>query len=345
MMTTMLSPRQKAAVIVRLLLAEGGEIDLNRLPSGLQDGLADEMAQMGMIDRATRDAIIDEFCEILENIGLYFPGDMDGTLDMLGDLLSPDTTDRLRRMAAMTGAGDPWARIAALSVNTLTELADSEALEVVAVMFSQLPVPKAAETMARLPQDRARAISYAMSMTSGIQSEALRRIGQALVMAAEALPRPAMDGAPVEKVGAILNFSTAGMRDSVLAGLDEDDPDFARDVRKAIFTWANIPQRIDPRDVPRVVRECDQAMLVRAMAGSQNAEAATVDYLLANLGQRMADTLREEMEDQSKIQRKDAEEAMAAIVSAIRELEATGEIFLIAGEADDDDKEVTINTA
>ncbi len=46
-----LSARQKAAIIVRLVLAEGEDIDLARLPPELQTDLAQEMALMGMIDR------------------------------------------------------------------------------------------------------------------------------------------------------------------------------------------------------------------------------------------------------------------------------------------------------
>ena len=100
-----LTPRQKAAVIVRLVLAEGDDIDLARLPTGLQTDLAQEMALMGVIDRDTRNAIVAEFCDRLESVGLSFPGDIDGTLDLLGTHLSPDTTDRLRRMAAAGKAG------------------------------------------------------------------------------------------------------------------------------------------------------------------------------------------------------------------------------------------------
>ena len=41
-----LSARQKAAIIVRLVLAEGEDIDLARLPPELQTDLAQELALM-----------------------------------------------------------------------------------------------------------------------------------------------------------------------------------------------------------------------------------------------------------------------------------------------------------
>lgn len=333
----MLTPRQKAAIIVRVLLAEGEDISLEGLPAEAQDALAREMAAMGLVDRATRDAVLEEFCEALEAVGVTFPGSMDGTLEILGPRISRDASDRLRRLAALSGKSDPWERIASLPVTHLAALAQSEAVEMAAVMFARLPVPKAAETFGKLPPDHARQIAYAMSLTGSIEAPAMRRIGMALVQAAEALPRPVLDGGPVEKVGAILNFTPAATRDAVLEGLDRDDAGFADSVRKAIFTWANIPMRIDPRDVPRILRAVDQPVLVKAMAGARGMDAPTVPFLLGAISSRMADALREEVQAMARVSAADAEAAMAEVVAAIRAMEAAGDLFLIAGETEEND--------
>lgn len=333
----MLTSRQKAAVIVRLLLEGEGDISLEGLPVPAQGALAHEMAGMGIIDRATRDAVVEEFCEMLGAVGLTFPEGIDGTLTMLGGRISRDASDRLRRQAVLAGRADPWERISALPASQICQLAEAEAVEIAAVMFTQLPVAKATEAFGLLPPGTARQIAYAMSLTAGIDPQSLRRIGLALVQAVEAMPQPVLDGGPVEKVGAILNLSPALTRDTVLEGLDQDDRAFAASVRRAIFTWANIPLRIDPRDVPRIVKAVDQAVLVRAMAGSAGANAATVPFLFAALSTRMADTLREELEGAGRITEADAEAAMAEVVAAIRGMEAAGELFLIAAEAEGDE--------
>ncbi|WGR62528.1 flagellar motor switch protein FliG (plasmid) [Paracoccus ferrooxidans] len=337
--TAGLSPRQKAAVIVRLVLAEGGDIDLARLPPELQTDLAQEMALMGMIDRETRNAIVAEFCDRLEAVGLSFPGDIDGTLDLLDGHLSPDTTDQLRRMAALNGAGNPWDSIAALPPALLVELARTEAVEIGAVMFSKLPVPRAAEVFGLLEQERARQIAYAMSLTGGITPEALQRIGRALLHAADAVPQPALEGKAGEKVGAILNFSPSSMRDGVLAGLEDDDAAFAGEVRKTIFTWAHIPRRIDRRDIARILREVDNPVLLKALAGARGPARETVDFLLGGISSRLAESMREEIEALGKVSARDAEEAMDQVVVTIRRMEAAGDLFLIAQEAEEEAEE------
>ncbi|MDO5641574.1 MAG: FliG C-terminal domain-containing protein [Paracoccus sp. (in: a-proteobacteria)] len=341
-----LTSRQKAAIIVRLMLADGQQISLERLAPAAQSALAHEMALMGMVDCDTRDQVVAEFCESLEQVGLTFPDGLDSALDILTGSLSPDITDRLRRMAAMAGQSDPWDRIAALPARHICDLALAEAVEVAAVMFARLPVPKAAEAFALMAPGTARQIAYAMSLTGGIEAPALRRIGTALLLAAEGLARPAMDGGPVERVGAILNFTPSGKRDEVLEGLDQDDADFAREVRKSIFTWANVPKRIDPRDIPRILRQIDGAVLVKAMAGAKDANQPTAAFILSALPTRMAESLREEMGEITRLTSDEAETAMAAVVTAIRQMEAAGDLFLIAGEAEDGDQaDVTIKTA
>ena len=105
----------------------------------------------------------------------------------------------------------------------------------------------------------------------------------------------------------------------------------------AIFTFANIPGRIAARDIPRVLREVDQGSLVLALAGAAAAgfEAAR-DYILDNMSGRMADNLREEIEEKGKVRPADAEEAMANIVDTIRQMEQSGDLELVVIEDDDE---------
>ncbi len=330
--TQVLTSRQKAAIVVRYLLAEGSEVQLAALPASAQAALAQEIAVMGLVDRDTRDSVIAEFCDLLEAVGLSFPGSIDGALALLDGHLSDTTTRRLRRMAALSGISEPWENISALPAQTLAELTRIEAVEVAAVMFANLPVERAAEVFRLIDPDLARQIAYAMSLTDSIEAPALRRIGLALVQAADALPQPALVGGPVEKVGAILNSSQARTRDSVLAGLTDDDPEFAQNVRRTIFTFANIPARIDQRDIARIVREVDGPTMIRALAGATGIDAPAAEFILGALSTRLADTMREDIEAAGKITAAEAEDATAAVVAAIRRLEVEGQIVLAAAD-------------
>jgi len=330
-----LTRRQKAAIVVRLLLAEGETLPLRDLPDELQADLTQIIGTMRPIDRATLDAVVEEFTEELEGLGLTFPQGLAGALSALDGQISAHTAARLRKEAGVKQAGDPWDRIRGLEVKDLLPLIEQESTEVGAIVLSKLEVGRAAQLLAALPGARARRITYAVSQTAGVTPEALERIGLSLAAQVEARRGSVFDRGPAEMVGAILNYSTANTRDDMLTGLDETDADFAEQVRRAIFTFANIPARVAPRDVPKVVRNLDQAALITAIAactGTGGPEQAAAEYLLGNMSGRLAEQLREEAKDLGKVKAKDAETAMTDIVGTIREMEASGDLLLLAEE-------------
>jgi flagellar motor switch protein FliG len=325
-----LNQQQKAAIIVRLLLSEGGNLPLASMPEDLQASLTTELGRMRSVDRDTLAAVIEEFTEELDSIGLSFPGGIEGALGVLDGHISPSTSARMRREAGVAAKGDPWERISGLDIERLVPLLLEESVEVGAVMLSKLSVSTAAKLLERVPGDRARQISYAIQQTAEIGPETVRRIGLSLSAQLEAVPIRAFESEPVQRVGAILNSSLAATRDIVLAGLEATDKVFADQVKRAIFTFSNIPSRLAVRDVSKAIRGVDQEMLVTALSAAAVPYEKAFNYVLENISQRMADTLRDEIADLGPVKEKDGEEAMSGVIAHIRTLEAQGEILLIS---------------
>ncbi|MDP1576728.1 MAG: FliG C-terminal domain-containing protein, partial [Cypionkella sp.] len=96
----------------------------------------------------------------------------------------------------------------------------------------------------------------------------------------------------------------------------------------------HLPQRVMARDVPKLIRILDQAQLITALAASAGTPAweASAEFILSNISQRMAQGLREEMQARGRVKEKDAEDAMNQIITAVRQLEAAGELVLIQDE-------------
>lgn len=321
---------EKAAVIVRLMLAEGVALPLTALPEAHQARLAEQMATMGLVDRGTLVAVVEDFIAALEAAGLTFPGGLEAALDLVEGQISEPVASRLRRQAASSGKTDPWERIAALPAPELLPLLADEAAETAAVALSRLPVARAADLLALMPGARARRVALAMARTGGIAPETLRRIGLSLTAQLDARPAKAFAAGPGARMGAILNMAPGTTRDEVLAGLEEGDRDFAEEVRKAIFTFAHIPQRVEPRDLPRVLRAVDPAQVTTAFAAAlaDAALAPVVEEMLAALSPRMVQQMRDEVEMRGKVSPKEADAAYGAIVGAIREMEAAGQLAL-----------------
>jgi flagellar motor switch protein FliG len=103
-----LSRRAKAAIIVRLMLNDGADIPLEDLPDELQASLTHQMGTMRVVDRDTLLAVVEEFANEVEKIGLSFPAGIAGALDALDGKISPHTAARLRKEAGVRQFGNPW---------------------------------------------------------------------------------------------------------------------------------------------------------------------------------------------------------------------------------------------
>ncbi|MGR3698531.1 MAG: FliG C-terminal domain-containing protein, partial [Roseovarius sp.] len=265
--TAHLTRSQKAAIIVRFLINEGADIALTDLPDVLQARLTTQMGSMRYVDRGTLADVVAEFAQELEGMGLTFPRGVAGALSALDGRISPQTAARLRKEAGVRQQGDPWEQVKKADLDALIPIVERESTEVAAVLLSKLDVARAADLLGKLPGELARRITYAVSQTGVVSPEAVDRIGLALAAELHDIPETAFAQGAVERVGAILNFSPAATRDDVLTGLDEADQEFAALVRRAIFTFVHIPERVKPTDIPRITREVDQAVLVTALAG------------------------------------------------------------------------------
>ena len=334
-----LSRRQKAAIVVRFLLNEGAEIPLTDLPEPLQASLTTQMGSMRYVSRAVLADVVAEFAAELEAMGLTFPHGVAGALSALDGRISPQTAARLRKEAGVRQFGAPWEQVRNVDLDKLLPLIEAESTEVAAVVLSKLDVGRAAELLGKLPGDKARRITFAVSQTESITPDAVDRIGLALAAQLHDQPETAFPDAPVDRVGAILNYSTAVTRDDLLNGLEQEDEAFANQVRKAIFTFVNVPERLNPVDMPKVTREVDQAVLVTALKAAKDSGLdEPADFILENMSKRMAEALQEEMQEMGKIRARDGEAAMTEVVNAIRTLEAAGEITLLLPDEDDDEE-------
>ncbi|SMX42216.1 flagellar motor switch protein FliG [Actibacterium lipolyticum] len=331
--TPHISRKRKAAIIVRLLLSEGAKLPLDVLPARLQADLTAEIGAMRYIDGATLRVVVTEFLQEMERIGLTFPGGIEGALTLLDGHISAEAAAGLRGNG--TGAPDPWARIALMECEQLLPLVAVESTEVAAVLLSKLSTNKAAEILGALPGDQARRIACAVSLTGRVSPETVDRIGATLVEQFDNVPETAFEEPAATRIGAILNLSPSATRDDVLAGLEESDAEFAAHVKKSIFTFADLPLRLRPVDIPTVTRGVDNEVLVTALAGATATLPAVCDFILENMSRRMADQLREQVEERGTVREKDAEAAMTAVISSVRAAEADGEITLLVPDEQD----------
>jgi flagellar motor switch protein FliG len=303
--------RTKAAIVVRFLMQEGAEIDLALLPTSLQADLTREIADLPLIDRATLAEVIEEFAHELDSVGLTAQGGLGSALRLLEGKITHDTARRLRQDAGVRLFEDPWGRIKQLDEQELLKLLESETKEISAVVLSKLDVKKAAAVLCGMPGDRARKISFAISQTARVTPDA------------------------VDRIAAILTAASDDLRDKVMNGLRETDPELAERVLAGVFTFIDIPTRIAIADVAMAVKTVAQTDLVVALCyANSNGMEEVSEFILEGLSRRMAETLREEIAERGAVKTKDGDAAITALVSGVQGQISAGEISFVDLEQD-----------
>lgn len=326
--------RQMAAIVVRLAIANGLDVPIASLPKQVQAELVRQMTSLHHVDQTTIHAAVSEFCNQFEHAGIGFPGGVGEALDLLGDAISPDVRKDLRRKAGLSLFADPWSTIAEQDIEALLPILESEGTEVAAVVLSKLDTTKAAAILGKLPGDKARQIAFAISLTGTIAPEIVSKIGTSVAELLDDKPVTAFSEDPIKRVGTILNYSPGATRDGVLEGLEADNAEFAKEVRKNIFVFGDIPNRIETKDIPKILREVDPDVALTALAGATGKDEQTREYILENMSKRMAEQLREDMESKAPPKTEEADAAMTQFIVAIRQLEADGEITLKVEETE-----------
>ena len=187
-------------------------------------------------------------------------------MKLLDGKITPQTAKKLREDAGVRLFEDPWDRIKGLDIDELITLLDQETAEVAAVVLSKLNVPQAAKILAKMPGDRARRITYAISMTQSVTPLAVDRIGQCILAQIDNRPELAFTDEPENRIAAILTAADDALRDEVLTGLRDTDAALAERVERAVFTFENIPERIAQNDIPNAIRTVSQSDLIAAFA-------------------------------------------------------------------------------
>lgn len=327
------SKEQKAAIIVRLLQSNSDGIALTGLNTENLARLVHATASLSFVDEATILGVIQDFLSEIDSLALYFQPGLEGAIETLSSHLNDDVTKELSYTPTPEIPDDPWTEVAALEADVLAAALSDETPQTNAVILSRLAPDKSAEILAELDPQMADATTNAALGIGHVGLRAVADIGGAIACAAKLSGQAGgLPGGAVDRVGAMLNSAPGADRERLLASLEAADQDLAEQVRRIMFTFADIPDRVEIADIPKLVRAVDNDIMVTALAGGKAVEKETVEFIFSNLSKRLSEQLEEEVRETGEVKPKDADTAMNAVIQAVRDLEQSGEITLITPE-------------
>jgi flagellar motor switch protein FliG len=322
--------RQKAAIF---LVTIGSEISAEIFKFLREDEietLTFEIARLETIDAEQKDAILQEFQELMMANQFISMGGIDYARELLEKSLgSQKAIDIINRLTSSLQVR-PFDFIRRTDPAHLLNFIQQEHPQTIALILAYLEPNKASIILQNLPHELQSDVARRIATMDRTSPEVLREVERVLEKKLSSLSSEDYTAAGgVESIVEILNLVDRASEKQIIEALEDEDPELAEEIKKRMFVFEDIVM-LDDRAIQKVMREVDSQELAKAL---KSVDSEVQDKIFKNMSKRAANMLKEDMEYMGPVRLKDVEESQQKIVSIIRHLEDTGEIVVArAGE-------------
>lgn len=322
-----LTGSQRAAlVLLSLGEAQAAEVLKHMGPREVQKlGMA--MTTVSAVHRDTVAQVFDDFVESLAQPTAIGAGTDDYIRAVLTQALGEERASGLidRILAGRNTSGLDTLKW--MEPRAIAELVRNEHPQIIAIVLAHLDEDQAAEVLKCLT-DRVRAdVLLRIATLDGIPPNALNELND--VMARQFSGNQNLKSSTIGGVrmaANILNFMDSGQDEEILENINRIDEPLGARIRDLMFVFDNIAD-LDDRAIQTVLREISSDKLAVALRG---AEAGVREKITANMSQRAAQILLEDMEARGPIRLAEVEAAQKEILAEVRRMADAGTIQLAA---------------
>jgi flagellar motor switch protein FliG len=321
---------QKAAVVILAAGADHASRIFSRLEFEEIKDLTQAMASLGMVSGARVEAALKDFGDRFGQTSSLV-GSFESAERLLTHVLDADKVatimDEVRGPAGRT----VWDKLGNVNETVLASFLKNEYPQTVAVVLSRIKPDHAARVIASLPEDVAIEAVMRMLRMEVVQKEVLSDVENTLRTEFMTNQARTQRRDNHEVMAEIFNYLDRSTESKILDMLEERHRESADKVRALMFTFEDLA-RLDALGIQTLLREIDTGKLAIALKG---ASQTVGDLFLANMSDRAAKIMREDMENMGPVRVRDVEEAQTALVSLAKELAASGEIFRAENKEDE----------
>lgn len=323
-------PKLTGAQKVALLLLCLGEDVTAKVFNALDDTEVREISRMMMdierVDQAQAREVLEEYKLQIRNedIGIYIKGtDFAKNAIMGGDseVRSKYLMDQL--LAGIEGR--PLETISKMHPRMVAGLLENEHPQTVALILSTQKDDHTSRILAELADDTRGEVMYRIAKIDNVSPDVINQIEDALqreIGVAVGSDHKQVGG--IVKVVDILGKMEKGADQVILTSIEAVDPDMAEEIRKMMFTFEDLAT-IDQRGMQAILREVSTDMLTLAL---KTASDTIKDKIYANISQRAADMIAEDLEAMGPRKLSEVEAMQMEVVKVALRLEEEGSVVI-----------------
>jgi flagellar motor switch protein FliG len=288
------------------------------------------MARLGPVRGELVEALLRDFVERVGSpdglIGSYHT-----TERLLGQFLGPDKVAAIMEDVRGPAGRTIWDKLGNVEESVLAAYLRNEYPQTIAVVLSKVRPDQAARVLAALPEEAAVETVQRMLRMELVQKEILNDVEETL--RAEFMSNLARTDRRDnhEVMAEIFNSLDRSTETRFFELLEERNKEAADRVRALMFTFEDLT-KIDGPGIQTLLRSVDNGKLGLALKG---ASEKLRELFFANMSERAAKILRDDMETMGPVRLRDVEEAQVMLVNAAKDLAAAGQIFIADGKDDE----------
>lgn len=199
--------------------------------------------------------------------------------------------------------------------------------QIIAIVLANIHHEHAASVLDHLEKSVAADVICRMATTTPVASPLIRRVADTLEQRLANVMRGGGSvsvASGVSAAAAVLNSVDPAIEREILQRIETEDPELADVIRGEMFVFDDVAQ-LDDMTLQTVLRSVVMKDLALAL---KTAAPDVVERFMANMSERSADDLREEIQSLGPQRLSTIEAAQTSIVKAVRELADSGTITI-----------------
>lgn len=288
------------------------------------------MSVLGEVDASVVERILHEFGESLAAGSGAVVGGYDATEKLLRRFMDSGRVDSIMEESRGPAGRTVWDKLGNVSESVLAAYLKNEYPQTVAVVLAKLDPPHAARVLGELPEEFALEAVMRMLRLEVVQKDVLADVERTL--RSEFMGSLARTGRrdSHEVMAEIFNFFDRATEARLIGAMEERHKEAADRIRALMFTFEDL-SKLDGQGIQTLLRAAGNGKIGVALKG---ASERVRELFFANMSERGAKIMRDDMEAMGPVRLRDVEDAQQFLVGLAKELIASGEI--LAGGGDDD---------
>ncbi len=324
---------RKAAILLLALETEASSAMLSQLSQRAVEEVTREMAGLGEISSALRNAVLDDFYALAVSQSWSREGNIDYARQLLSAALSPEDAKRIGEHISRQVRRTPFSFLQKAEASNLLTFIQDEHPQTIALIVSHLPFNKASEILAGLPTPKQIEVVKRVANMEQTNPEVVSEVERGLETRLSSMLTQSFEKiGGVPSVAEMLNLVDRTTEKGIMEGLESEDPDLVEEIRRLMFVFEDI-NLVDGKGIQAVLKEVENDELSLAL---KTASEELKDKIFGNMSERAAALIKEDMQFMGPVRVSDVEAAQQRIVDIVRRLEDAGEI-IISGRGGDSD--------